>query len=212
MEDHGTPRISALFEQYLFNKSFVFGSIIPLILYFLLDRILCGLWPAIICMIYSIIYVFIKLIQYKKIDFFGGISIFILSITLVCLIFLKDDRFFLLKNTIDDFILFIIFGITLFMKKPMIQIIVEEVSEFNQKLKQLEEYREVWKIETIIWMIYYIAWFIVQIFLFFTIRKEILLIVQIIFGKLFFIALLAFSFWYSTRVFSKIQNKYEKNP
>ena len=162
-------------------------------------------------MVYSLIYVAIQLIKTKRIDFFGAVSLVILLITLPAIIFSKDERFFLFKNTLDELVLFIAFGVTLFTKRPMIQIIVEEVNDFDPRLKGLEEYKQTWRRETIVWIIYYLVWFGAQVILYYILPKQIFLTIQVVFGKLSFIGLLGFSFWYATRMFVEIQHKYEES-
>jgi len=86
METTKRPNAFVLFKQYLLNKSFIWGSIVPLFMYLIIGKILSGLLPAFICMAYSLIYVTIQLINTRKIDFFGAVSLVILLITLPAII------------------------------------------------------------------------------------------------------------------------------
>jgi len=185
------------FYKAILNRSFILGAIIPFLIYQIGSRIYSGIIPSLVSTIYSCSYVVLVLIIRRKIDFFGLLSALLLIIIMITILIVKEDKYFIYKGLFDELVLFFIFGISLLLKKPIMQTIVEKLNNFSDEIKSLTNYKQIWKIETEIWFVYYFTWFFAQIVLLKYVSKQQFLTLQVIIGKLSFFSLLAFSYFYS---------------
>ena len=185
------------FYKAILNRSFILGAIIPFLIYQIGSRIYSGIIPSLVSTIYSCSYVVLVLIIRRKIDFFGLLSALLLIIIMITILIVKEDKYFIYKGLFDELVLFFIFGISLLLKKPIMQTIVEKLNNFSDEIKSLTNYKQIWKIETEIWFVYYFTWFFAQIVLLKYVSKQQFLTLQAIIGKLSFFSLLAFSYFYS---------------
>jgi hypothetical protein len=126
-----------MFLRDSISLEMLFGAIVPLTGYLLLRRLYDPMLAsiAVICFL-SGLNVF-YMIQRKRIEFFSSLSLGILLISLITVSISKDERFFIYSGLIDEIVLTFIFGISLFLKKPMMQIIAENVRKPTEEIALL---------------------------------------------------------------------------
>lgn len=198
------PHWLRLFVSQAFSLNFIFGVFISFVIFYgtrLLSSTLIACYAG---MLYSISYVLIQFYRKRKLDFYGSISVIFMLITFVTVILANNTIMYLYKNLVDDFILFSVFALSLLRKKPLMQIIVEKANTFDPAIIQHKLYNKIWRIETMLWMIYYFLWFLVQLLMIQILGVDEVIFYQKVIGKITFYALLIFSYYYPTPVINKI--------
>lgn len=151
----------------IFNKDFIVSAIIPVIIFSLFDRngmtmngiILCGSW--------SIGVVVINFIKKHQINALAMMSATFSGIGLVGTIISKNPTFYFIAPIAQNMLIAAVFFGSLYFKKPLIQIIVEQsyLKNVPEVIKGNPKYKVNWEILTAAWGILNITEAVLKIIL-----------------------------------------------
>lgn len=151
----------------VFNRDFVISAIIPVIIFYVFDKLNMTLNGIILSGVWSIGVVVFYFIKDHKINALATIAGVLSAIGLICTVVSKNPTFYLISPIVQDFLIAIIFFGSLFLERSLIQIIVEQtyLKNVSEELREKPKYKSAWRILTIAWGILNISQAIVRIVL-----------------------------------------------
>ena len=186
----------------VFNKDFIVSAIIPIIIFYVFDKngktidgiILSGGW--------SIGVVLINYIIERKINALAIMSVVFSGIGLIGTVVSKNATFYLISPIIQDIIVALIFFVSLFFEKSLIQVVVEQsyLKNTSGELKKHPKYKSAWKILTVLWGFVNLSHAVLKIILFYSVSTSTYYAISTAYGTIsspIFIALsIMFPKWY----------------
>lgn len=137
----------------IFNKDFVISAIIPVIIFSAFDKYGMTLNGIMLSGIWSVAVVCINFVKEHKFNALAAMSAIFSGIGLIGTIISKDPTFYLVSPIIKDILCAIVFFGSLFLKKTLVEIIVEQsfLKNAPTELKKQLKYKIIWRILTIAW-------------------------------------------------------------
>lgn len=203
MEKSVNKKYSVL--KNVFNKDFVVSAIIPIMIFYLLDRngmtmngiILSGGWCVGV--------VLINFLIERKINALALISVIFSAIGLIGTVISKNATFYLVSPIIQDILAALIFFGSLFLKKSLVQVVVEQsyLKNASEELKKFPKYESAWRILTVLWGVVNISHAVLKIILLYSVSTSAYYAISTAYGSISGPIFIAFSImfpkWYWKR-------------
>jgi intracellular septation protein A len=137
----------------IFNKDFVVSAIIPIIIFSVFDKMEMTLNGIILSGGWSVGVVLINFIKEHKINALAVMGASFAGIGVIGTVISKNPTFYLVSPIIKDILIALIFFGSLFLKRSLIQIIVEQsyLKNVPEDFKKQPKYKAAWRIVTIAW-------------------------------------------------------------
>jgi len=137
----------------IFNKDFVVSAIIPIIIFSVFDKMEMTLNGIILSGVWSIGVVLINFIKEHKINALAVMGASFAGVGVIGTVISKNPTFYLVSPIIKDILIALIFFGSLFLKRSLIQIIVEQsyLKNVSEDFKKQPKYKAAWRIVTIAW-------------------------------------------------------------
>lgn len=137
----------------VFNKDFIVSAIIPIIIFSIFDKYGMTLNGIILSGIWCIGVVCINFVKEHEFNALATMSATFSGIGLIGTIISKNPTFYLVSPIIKDILCALVFFGSLFLKKTLVEIIVEQsfLKNAPEELKKQLKYKKVWRILTIAW-------------------------------------------------------------
>lgn len=151
----------------IFNREFVTSAVIPVIIFLVFGKLNMTLDGIILSGVWSIGVVVFNFIKEHKINALATMAGALSAIGLIGTVISKNPTFYLIVPIAQDILIAIVFFGSLFFKKSLIQIIVEQTYLRNvpEEFKAKPKYRSAWRILTFTWGILNISQAVVRIIL-----------------------------------------------
>jgi intracellular septation protein A len=151
----------------VFNKDFVISAIIPVVIFSIFDKYGMTLNGIIFSGVWSIGVVVISFINNHEINALAAMSGIFSGIGLIGTIISKNPAFYLISPIVKDMLIALTFFGSLFFKKSLIEIIVEQSFFKNapEEAKNISKHKSAWRILTITWGILNISQAVLRIIL-----------------------------------------------
>lgn len=186
----------------IFNKDFVVSAIIPIIIFSVFDKMDMTLNGIILSGVWSIGVVFINFMKEHKINALASISAIFAGIGVIGTVISKNPTFYFVAPIIQDALGALIFFGSLFCKRSLIQIIVEQsyLKNVSEERKKQPEYKKVWKIITAAWALLNVSQAVLRTILLYSVSMSSYYAISTAYGSISGPILLAFSImfpkWY----------------
>jgi len=137
----------------IFNKDFAVSAIIPIIIFSVFDKMEMTLSGIILSGAWSIGVVLINFIKEHKINALAVMGASFAGVGVIGTVISKNPTFYLVSPIIKDILIALIFFGSLFLKRSLIQIIVEQsyLKNVSEDFKKQPKYKAAWRIVTIAW-------------------------------------------------------------
>ncbi|EKQ51704.1 MULTISPECIES: VC0807 family protein [unclassified Clostridium] len=189
----------------VFNKDFVVSAIIPIIIFLILDRygmtfegiVLSGGW--------SIGVVLINYIKDHELNALAIMSAAFAGIGLIGTIISKNPTFYLVAPIVQDILLAAMFFGSLFFKKSLIQIIIEQsyLKNDSGETKNNPKFKSTCRFLSIAWSVLTVSQAAVRIVLLYSVSVSTYYTISTAYGNISTPLMIAFSImfpkWYSKR-------------
>jgi intracellular septation protein A len=201
--NNSNQKVSLL--KNIFNKDFVISAIIPVIIFSVFDKYNMTFIGIILSGVWSIGVVLINFIKEHKVNALATMSAVFSGIGIIGTIISKNPSFYFVSPIIQDILIALTFFGSLFCKKTLIQIIVEQsyLKNVSEEFKKQPKYKSAWRIITIAWGILNISQAMLRIILLDTVSMSSYYAISTIYGNISGPILLAFSImfpkWYWKR-------------
>ncbi|WP_026888579.1 VC0807 family protein [Clostridium beijerinckii] len=190
----------------ILNKDFIISAIVPIIIFSSFDKFGMTLKGIILSGAWSIGVVILNFVKERKLNALAVMGAAFSGIGVVGTIISNDPSFYLIAPIIQDILLAIIFLGSLFFRRSLIQIIVEQsyLRNASEDFKKQQKYTAAWRIITVSWGILNISQAIVRTILLFTVSMSSYYAISTIYCNVSTPALIAFSIlfprWYWKKV------------
>ena len=195
--------------KHRFIHDIILGAVVPFALFRLVQYQYTLEAAAYSVTIYGIIlFLFYYFVQ-KRIEPFAYLTLFVGLIELTVLIFTKSTNDYFWVTPIYNFLIGIVFLITLYMPKSLIQLFAESASPQlkNYPLNKTEYYRKTWQYLTlVIGLINIVQAFIQAVILFFG-NINLFIEMKYLFGIPLTIAIIIFCIWFSRKRFAHMSKQ-----
>lgn len=189
----------------IFNKDFVISAIIPIIIFSILDRngmtfegiVLSGGW--------SIGVVLINYIKDHELNALATISAAFAGVGLIGTVISKNPTFYLIAPIVQDILLAAMFFGSLFFKRSLIQIIIEQsyLKNDSGKIKNSQKFKLTCRFLSIAWGVLTVSQAAVRIVLLHSVSVSIYYTISTAYGNISTPLMIAFSImfpkWYYKR-------------
>jgi intracellular septation protein A len=137
----------------IFNKDFVVSAIIPIIIFSVFDKMEMTFTGIILSGVWSIGVVLINFMKEHKINALAVMGASFAGVGVIGTVISKNPTFYLVSPIIKDILIGLIFFGSLFLKRSLIQIIVEQsyLKNVPEDFKKQPKYKAAWRIVTIAW-------------------------------------------------------------
>jgi intracellular septation protein A len=151
--DNNNSNKKYLVLKSIFNKDFVVSAIIPIIIFSVFDKMEMTLSGIILSGAWSIGVVLINFIKEHKINALAVMGASFAGVGVIGTAISKNPTFYLVSPIIKDILIALIFFGSLFLKRSLIQIIVEQsyLKNVPEDFKKQPKYKAAWRIVTIAW-------------------------------------------------------------
>ena len=189
----------------IFNKDFVVSAIIPIIIFSVFDKMEMTLNGIILSGVWSIGVVLINFIKEHKINALAVMGASFAGVGVIGTVISKNPTFYLVSPIIKDILIALIFFGSLFLKRSLIQIIVEQsyLKNVPEDFKKQPKYKAAWRIVTIAWGILNISQAVFRTVLLYSVSMSAYYATSTIYDNISTPLLLAFSIlfpkWYWKR-------------
>lgn len=148
-----TSKINGSILKNVLNKDFIVSAIIPVLICLLFNKFKMDAKGIILAGIWSIGVVIFNYIKNREINVLAVITAIFSGIGLIGTIISKNPNIYLLAPIVRDVIYALIFFLSILVKRPLIQIIAEQIYLKNvpEEIKKKKSYRSVWVILTAAW-------------------------------------------------------------
>ena len=186
----------------MFNKDFVVSAIIPIIIFSIFDKMEMTLNGIILSGVWSIGVVIINFIKEHKINALAVMGASFAGIGVIGTVISKNPTFYLVSPIIKDILIALIFFGSLFLKKSLIQIIVEQsyLKNVPEDFKKQPKYKAAWRIVTIAWGILNVSQAVLRTVLLYSVSMSTYYATSTVYDNISTPLLLAFSIlfpkWY----------------
>ncbi|NMM64282.1 hypothetical protein HBE96_16785 [Clostridium sp. P21] len=140
-------------SKNIFNKDFVVSAIIPIVIFYVFNKFKMPLNGIILSGIWSIGVVIVNFIKEHEINVLATMAAIFSGVGLIGTIISKNPTFYFISPIVRDVLYALIFFGSLFLEKPLIQLIVEQSYFKNppEELRKNAKYKSTWIILTIAW-------------------------------------------------------------
>ena len=191
----------------VFNKDFVASAIIPIIIFLAFDKIGMTIDGIILSGVWCIGVVCINFIKEHELNALAAMSAIFSGIGLIGTIISKNPTFYLVSPIIRDILCALMFFGSLFLKRSLVQIIVEQsfLKNAPEELKKQPKYKAVWRILTIAWGFLNISQVVIRIILLYSVSMTSYYAISTSYGSISGPLMIAFSimfpkwYWKKTR-------------
>lgn len=200
METSVNKKYSVL--KNIFNMDFILSAIIPIIIFYAFDKNKMTIDGIIFSGGWSIGVVLINFIKERKINALALISVIFSGIGLIGTVISQNATFYLLSPIIQDILAALIFWGSLFFKKSLVQVIVEQsyLKNASEELKKRPKYKLTWKILTVLWGFVNISHAVLKVILFYSVSTSAYYTISTAYGTISSPIFIAFSImfpkWY----------------
>jgi intracellular septation protein A len=196
----------------LFNMEFLLSVILPVLLFFIFDRMNMTLGGTIAAGVWSLIMTIAILIKDRRINVYAIISLIFSAVGLVTTMISSNPVYYLASPIVSDLLLSLAFFISVAVRKPLIQEFAEYQMKdmFSPALRAKPMYRNAWMIITAAWGGLSLLQAAVRIVLLITVSNAVYYSVSMIVGNVTSILMLVgsvkFPKWYWKRESLKDNN------
>lgn len=189
----------------IFNKDFVVSAIIPIIIFSVFDKMQMTLSGIILSGVWSIGVVLINFMKEHKINALASMGAIFAGVGVIGTVVSKNPTFYLVAPIIQDALVALIFFGSLFCKRSLIQIIVEQsyLKNVPEEFKKQPKYKAAWRIVTIAWGLLSVSQAALRTILLYSVSMSSYYAISTIYGNVSGPLLLAFSMlfpkWYWKR-------------
>ncbi|MDQ1266024.1 MAG: hypothetical protein QG635_1176 [Bacteroidota bacterium] len=142
--------ITVLLSNF-FKTKFIAGAVIPALILYITSKYDLLLYGALISSVWAVGAVAIEYIWKRSINFIAIITAFYAAIQFAVTAITKNPDWYFISAVLEDLLYAAIALISLMFKRPLVQVIVEEVAiaQFSPEFRKAKEYRQAWVIITI---------------------------------------------------------------
>lgn len=142
-----------LILKSVLNTDFVLSAIIPILIFYFFDKLNMTLDGIVLCGVWSIGVVVLGFVRDKKFNALAVMSGAFSAISLICTVISKNPTFYMAAPIIQDLLIALVFSISLFSNRSLIQVLVEQsyLKNASESLKSSPKYKAAWRILTIAW-------------------------------------------------------------
>jgi len=186
----------------IFNMDFILSAIIPIIIFYAFDKNEMTIDGIILSGVWSIGVVLVNFIKERKINALALISVIFSGIGLIGTVISQNATFYLISPIIQDILAALIFFGSLFFKKSLIQVVVEQsyLKNASEELKKRPKYKSAWRILTVLWGVVNISHAFLKIILFYSVSTSAYYAISTAYGTISSPIFIAFSImfpkWY----------------
>jgi hypothetical protein len=212
-KDQNEEHKATLFEIMKKNlpwKDILLAIIIPQTIYHIFEGMGHKVTGITLGLAWCFVYMGIGYIKSRKIDIFPLFTVFLLVVQAITILFKNLPEMELYIKALDSTIYGILYIISLFFAKPLIQVFVDSmnISDIPDFIKRTPYYRKAWVRVTLAWGL--VNLFQAGLLVFFSHHnRDLIHVIDNISGWPVMMALFVFSFWYPkyywTKVFSRTQ-------
>ncbi len=140
-------------SKNIFNKDFIVSAIIPVVIFYVFNKFKMPLSGIILSGVWSIGVVIVNFIKEHEINVLATMAAIFSGVGLIGTIISKNPTFYFISPIVRDILYALIFFGSLFLEKPLIQVIVEQsyLKNIPEELRKKAKYKSTWKILTIAW-------------------------------------------------------------
>lgn len=137
----------------ILNKDFIVSAIVPVVICLVFNKFNMDLKGIILAGIWSIGVVIFNYIKDHEINALAVITATFSGVGLLGSIISKNPNVYLLAPIVRDAIYALIFFLSILFKRPLIQVIAEQIylKNVSEEVKKKDSYRSVWVILTAAW-------------------------------------------------------------
>lgn len=200
METSVNKKYSVL--KNIFNMDFILSAIIPIIIFYVFDKNERIIYGIILSGVWSIGVVLVNFIKERKINTLALISVIFSGIGLIGTVISQNATFYLISPIIQDILAALIFFGSLFLKKSLIQVVVEQsyLKNASEELKKRAKYKSAWRILTVLWGFVNLSHAVLKIILFYSVSTSAYYAISTAYGTISSPIFIAFSImfpkWY----------------
>ncbi|URZ18029.1 VC0807 family protein [Clostridium felsineum] len=189
-------------KAIIFNTDFVASAIIPIIIFYVFNKFNMTLQGVTLSGVWSIGIILFNFVKSHRVNALAIISGIISIIGLIGTLLSKNPTFYLISPIIQDTLISIIFFISLFLKKSLIQVIVEQsyFKNASEDTKRNSRYLRTWRILTFSWGLLALSQAVVRLILLHYLSMSSYYTIGMLYGNistpLFIAFTIAFPKWY----------------
>jgi Intracellular septation protein A len=186
----------------IFNRDFVVSAVIPVVIFYFFSKFKMPLTGIILSGGWSIGVVIVNYIKEHEINALATMAAVFSGIGLIGTIISKNATFYFVSPIVKDILLALIFLGSLFLERPLLQIIVEQsyLKNVSEEFRIKPKYKSVWRILTIAWGILNVSQAVVGAILLYSVSMESYYAISTLYSNISTPLLLAFSIsfpkWY----------------
>lgn len=158
----------------IFNKDFIVSAIIPVIIFYVFSKAKMSLTGIILSGLWSIGVVIFNYIKEHELNALATMAAAFSGIGLVGTIISKNPTFYFVSPIVKDILLALIFFGSLFLERPLLQVIVEQsyLKNVSEEFRRKQKYKSAWRILTIAWGILNISQAVIGTILLYSLSME----------------------------------------
>ena len=158
----------------IFNKDFIVSAIIPILIVYVFSKFKMSLTGIILSGIWSIGVVIVNYTKEHEINALATMAAVFSGIGLIGTIISKNPTFYFISPIVRDILCALIFLGSLFLEKPLIQIIVEQsyLKNVPEEFRKKQKYKSTWRILTIAWGVLNISQAVIGTILLYSVSME----------------------------------------
>lgn len=186
----------------VFNKDFVISAVIPIIIFSVFDKIGMTFNGIILSGIWSVGIVGINYIKERKINALATMGAAFAGVGVIGTVVSNNPTFYLVAPIVQDILLAFIFFGSLFFKRSLIQIIVEQsyLKNVSEDFKKKPKYSRAWRMITVAWGILNLSQAALRTVLLYSVSMSSYYAISTVYGNISTPLLIAFSIifpkWY----------------
>jgi intracellular septation protein A len=186
----------------IFNKDFIISAIIPVVIFYVFSKTKMSLTGIILSGVWSIGLVIFNYIKEHEINALATMAAAFSGIGLVGTVISKNPTFYFVSPIVKDILLALIFLGSLFLERPLLQVIVEQsyLKNVSEEFRKKQKYKSTWTILTIAWGILNISQAVIGTILLYSVSMESYYAISTLYSNISTPLLLAFSItfpgWY----------------
>lgn len=187
-----------LIIKNLFSMDFILSVIVPIAIYYIFFTYKMEVTGTVITGLWCLGVIAVQFIISKRLNIYALIAAVLSAIGLIGTVISKDPKFFLASPIISDILLAIVFFVSIFIGKPLLEVLAEYSMKrkFSEDVKKRPGYKSAWIILTVAWGILSLTQALLRIILLYSASNEVYFAVSTAYGNISTPLLLVFSFWF----------------
>ncbi len=188
----------SLIIKNLFSIDFILSVIVPIAIYYIFSIYKLEVTGTIITGLWCLGVIAVQFIITKRLNVYALIAAVLSAIGLIGTVISNDPKFFLASPIVSDILLAIVFFVSIFIGKPLLEVLAEYSmkSKFSEDVKKRPGYKSAWIILTVAWGILSLTQALLRIILLYSASNEVYFAVSTAYGNISTPLLLVFSFWF----------------